>query len=165
MLDNWWSEKNQNIFNMDSAWFSNSCFSINTEFISSIKIFFWSCLLVSENSNKTLWFCSINWNLSGSKALEGAISLDKPWFLNSNFFNFICFIFSSKCQSLVFDLRWTTGFQNSKNLIPALKLCSWLAKSVKKAISIDIVWYFNSSFSTNTALTSSIKIWIDGWYY
>ena len=50
-------------------------------------------------------------------------------------------------------------------MIPALKLFSWSAKSVISAVSEDIVWYSNSSFSTKAALTSSIKIWFDWLYY
>ena len=90
-----------------------------------------------------------------------AIRFDMPRFSNSYSFTSICFVFPSKRQSILFDLRRSVHFKISSKKLFKSKLECWLTKSGKNAFGIELSWYSNLS-SWTTDLNSWMEVWIDG---
>ena len=82
-------------------------------------------------------------------------------FSNSYFFSSTCFFFPVMCQSTTCYLKQNISSWKSWNMSVTSDLGYWLSRSGKSAKSIKISRYSNSSFSKNTKLNSSIKVWIE----
>ena len=124
-------------------------------------------------SFQNYWFSSMYWNYDGPEMPGGAISLDMFRYPKSYLFNSNCFIFADCVNCYVFT--WGTLFVSTNHGVfsNTSGLESWLTRSGKSAIRIEISLYPNPSFLKTADLNCSIDstditVWIDGlkwrWY-
>ena len=145
-------QKCQKNSNIPSFRFSSLCLPITTDLI---FLFQSEVSHLLKRLNKINRFWCLPRYLDGARMPEGAINLIKPWYININFFNSVCFIFVIK----LFNRKLIT--RGSKFVVVNYKFCFLprnriLGRPKKKKIasSIDTSRYSMSWFSETTAPNS-----------